>query len=58
MNQYLAISDSSIVLFRRHVRVKVMFPEALYNKFADCASYNAEILYLHINMNHIMEIFL
>lgn len=45
MNQYL--SDSSIVLFGRLVRVKIMFPEALYNKFAGFASYNAEMISLY-----------
>lgn len=40
----LALSDSSVVLFGRHVIVKVMFPEALHNKCADFASYNAEII--------------
>lgn len=55
MNQYPALSDSLIVLVGRLVRVKVMFPEALYNKCADFASYNAEIIHLCINLNHIVD---
>lgn len=44
LHEPASLSDSSVVLFGRHVRVKVMFGEVLYLEFADFARHNTVMI--------------